>query len=146
MSLSFRNVDASPGDPVGSWPYEAMVIALERGLVQDWQPIFAEIRLRPWGPVARRVEEIALDVDSTGVAALFRRATRAAREESDRRDREEVARRVRLSIRRSGLTAGQFAELIGTSASRLSTYTRGKVMPSAALLVRMERAAGETSK
>lgn len=39
MALQFRNVDASPKDPVGTWPYEALVAAIERGLVPDWQPI-----------------------------------------------------------------------------------------------------------
>ena len=45
-SLRFRNVDASPSDDVTTWPYEAIVTAIERGLVPDWQPLFAEIRRR----------------------------------------------------------------------------------------------------
>jgi transcriptional regulator with XRE-family HTH domain len=39
------------------------------------------------------------------------------------------------------MTAGRFADLVGTSASRLSTYMSGKVTPSAAMLVRIERMA-----
>jgi len=35
-----------------------------------------------------------------------------------------------------------FAEAIGTSPSRLSTYANGRVAPSATLLLRMERVAG----
>ena len=35
------------------------------------------------------------------------------------------------------MTAGQFAERVGTSASRLSTYARGTVTPSAHMLVRI---------
>ena len=46
------------------------------------------------------------------------------------------------AIERSGLTAAQFAEVAGTSASRLSTYATGRVTPSAAMLVRIERLAG----
>lgn len=38
------------------------------------------------------------------------------------------------------MTNVRFAEHIGTSASRLSTYLSGKVTPSAALLLRIERA------
>ena len=50
---------------------------------------------------------------------------------------------MRAAVERSGLTNADFASLIGTSASRLSTYLSGKVTPSAALLVRIERAGGE---
>ncbi|MDR0958793.1 MAG: helix-turn-helix transcriptional regulator [Propionibacteriaceae bacterium] len=44
---------------------------------------------------------------------------------------------------RSGLGVRQFARVLGTSASRLSTYVNGKVSPSAALLVRAEAIAAE---
>jgi transcriptional regulator with XRE-family HTH domain len=39
-----------------------------------------------------------------------------------------------------------FAERIGTSRSRLSTYTSGKVVPSATLMVRMRRVARHASE
>ena len=42
--LRFRNVDADPADDVGTWPYEALVTAIDRDLVPDWRPVFAEIR------------------------------------------------------------------------------------------------------
>lgn len=47
---------------------------------------------------------------------------------------------MRAAVEHSGLTNAEFAALVGTSASRLSTYLSGKVTPSAALLVRIERA------
>ncbi|MCC7077098.1 MAG: hypothetical protein IT198_08230 [Acidimicrobiia bacterium] len=50
-----RNVDASPSDDVRTWPYEALVTAIDRGLVADWQPILVEMRRSRWGSVARRV-------------------------------------------------------------------------------------------
>lgn len=146
-ALRFRNVDASPSDDVTTWPYEAIVTAIERGLVPDWQPLFAEIRRSPWGPVARRVEQ-HLDAprtdgdDRDAASTLFRLAIEAARADADARERAEVAARVRAAITRSGLTAAQFAALVGTSASRLSTYATGRVTPSAAMLLRMERLAG----
>lgn len=143
MALVFRNVDAAPTDDVASWPYEALVVALERGLVPDWQPVFAEIRTRPWGSVARRIEHYLSYAPVAGLAALFARAIRVARADAERGDREEVARRVRSAIQRSGVTAAHFADLVGTSASRLSTYASGKVTPSAALLVRIERVIDE---
>jgi predicted XRE-type DNA-binding protein len=141
MALRFRNVDASPDDDVRTWPYEALVTAIDRGLVPDWQPIFAEIRRSPWGTVARRVERYLSYREPDGVGTLFRLAVEHARTDAERAEKAEVAERVRAAVERTGLTDAQFAELVGTSAPRLSTYLRGRVTPSAAMLVRMERAA-----
>lgn len=141
MALRFRNVDANPEDDVRTWPFEALVAAIERGLVPDWQPIFSEIRRRPWGEVARRVERCLEIRDHDGVNELFRLALERARADAARAERDEVAARVRAAVARSGMTKARFAEIVGTSASRLSTYLNGKVTPSAALLLRIERAA-----
>lgn len=143
MPVVFRNVDASPEDDVRTWPYEALVTAIDRGLVDDWQPIFAELRRSPWGRVSRRVEQYLSYREPDGVSTLFALATERARADADRADRAEVATRVRDAVSRSGLNNREFAELVGTSASRLSTYTSGKVTPSAAMLVRIERASAK---
>lgn len=141
MAVEFRNVDASPTDDVRTWPYEALVIAIDEGLVADWQPLFAELRRSPWGRVARRVERYLSYREPDGVGTLFALAIERARRDAERGDCAEVASRVRDAVTRSGLTNQEFAQLVGTSASRLSTYLSGKVTPSAALLLRMERAA-----
>jgi len=141
MGVTFRNVDASPTDDVRTWPYEALVTVIDRGLVRDWQPVFAAIRRSPWGPVARRVERYLSYREPDGVGTLFELAIDRARAETDRADRAEVAARVRAAVDRSGLTKAEFAQRVGTSASRLSTYLNGKVTPSAAMLLRVERAA-----
>ena len=47
-----------------------------------------------------------------------------------------VARRLRADVRRTGLTISAFAELLGTSRSRLSTYLSGNATPSAAIALR----------
>ncbi|MEZ5171118.1 MAG: helix-turn-helix transcriptional regulator [Acidimicrobiia bacterium] len=140
MPVRFRNVDASPDDDVGTWPYEALVTVIDRGLVPDWQPILAEIRRSPWGPVARRVERYLSYRDPDGVGTFFELAIDRARADADDAARAEVATRVRDAVARSGLTSAQFAQLVGTSASRLSTYSSGTVTPSAAMLVRIEEA------
>jgi hypothetical protein len=143
MAVVFRNVDASPDDDVATWPYEAIVATLERGLVSDWQPLFTEVRRHPWGSVARSIEHLLAYDPIPGVAPLFLRSIATAREAAERRDRDEVAQRVRSAVQDSGMTAGRLAESVGTSASRLSTYMTGKVTPSAAMLVRIERVARE---
>lgn len=138
MVVRFRNVDADPIDPVRTWPYEALVTAIERGLVPDWLPIFDEFKRDPWGPVSRKVERYLSYAPKNGFTTLFRLAIERARSNAEKRERAEVAERVRKAIASSGLTAAQFAERIGTSASRLSTYATGSVMPSAHMLVRVE--------
>lgn len=141
MPVQFRNVDASPADDVRSWPYEALVTVIDRGLVGDWRPIFVELRRSPWGRVARRVEHYLSYREPDGVSTLFTLAIERARVDAEHADRAEVAARVRGAVAGSGLTKREFAGLVGTSASRLSTYLNGKVTPSAAMLVRIERVA-----
>ena len=63
----------------------------------------------------------------------------SSRDEAVRREREVVAAEVRRLRDASGLSGQEFAARIGTSPSRLSTYASGKVVPSAALMVRMRQ-------
>lgn len=142
-ALTFRNVDASPTDPVSEWPQEAIQTALERGGLSDWRGLAEAIRRQPWGPVARRVEEALTYSRPYGVAPAMERVIARARTAAEAAERESVAAEVDRLIARSGLSRAEFASRIGTSPSRLSTYARGKVIPSAALMVRMRQAAGE---
>ena len=138
MTLAFRNVDVEPGAPVVTWPYEAIVTALERGTIGDWARITYAIDDDPWGEVARQVEDYLGYARPYGVGPLLERALTRSRARSQQRERQTVAERVRHLVDASGLDRGQFARRIGTSRSRLSTYCTGSVAPSAALLVRME--------
>jgi hypothetical protein len=141
--LQFRNVNAEPSDHVTTWPFGALVTTINRGLVPDWQPIFEEIRRAPWGKVARNIERYLHDSDRDGATVLFQLAIDRAREVAEAAEKGEVAERVREAIARSGLTSAQFANEVGTSASRLSTYATGSVTPSASMLIRIERAGDE---
>lgn len=141
MTIAFRNVDATPDDDVANWPYEALVTAIDRGLVPDWQPIFTEVRRSPWGATARRIERYLSYREHDGVSTLFRLAVDRSRADAEAREREEVALRVRAALARSALTAAEFARTVGTSPSRFSTYASGRVVPSAALLLRIEAVA-----
>ncbi len=138
MPVVFRNVDARWEDPVVTWPYEALVTTLERGLVSDWQPVLHEMKANPWGKTARRVEKYLSYEERAGLNLFFAAALQRARDTAEARERDEVALRVREAIARSGLTAAEFAKNIDTSASRLSTYASGQVVPSASMLVRIE--------
>lgn len=140
-ALAFRNVSASPDDPVGQWPQEAIQTALERGGLSDWRRLATAIRDDPWGPVARRVEEALTYSRPYGVARLMERVVASARDAAKESERQAVANEVQWLIEASGLTRAEFASQIGTSTSRLSTYATGKVTPSAGLLLRMRRVA-----
>jgi DNA-binding transcriptional regulator YiaG len=141
-TLAFRNVDVSSADPVSAWPLEAIQTALERGGLGDWRRLAAAIRADPWGPVARRIEELLAYSRPYGVAPAFERAIAQSRAAAEAAEREAVAVEVRELVDRSGLSQAEFASRVGTSASRLSTYASGKVTPSAALLLRMRHVAG----
>ncbi len=146
MSLQFRNLDIGPEQPVSEWPGEAVLAALERGSLQHWRRLVSEIREHPWGSVARKVEQ-ALEVSQPyGVTGLMRRAIEHARARAVLRERDEVAAMVRRLVENSGLNQCEFAERVGTSPSRLSTYLTGKVTPSAALMLRMQRLVESASR
>lgn len=143
--LRFRNVDATPSDPVETWPFEGVLAAVERGSLVDWRRLIAAVRREPWGPVARDLEQALQVVRPYGTAPLLERALARARVATVEAEREEVARRVRAALESSGLARAAFAERVGTSTSRLSTYLSGRVVPASTMLVRMERVAARAS-
>jgi transcriptional regulator with XRE-family HTH domain len=140
-ALKFRNVNASPDDPVESWPFEGILAAVERGTLPDWRRLAAAIRADPWGPVARQVLEAIRLSRPYGTAELLEGVVDQARKLAADSERRAVAAEVRELVGGSGLPKHEFADRIGTSRSRLSTYMSGKVVPSAALMVRMRRVA-----
>ncbi|GAB3228135.1 hypothetical protein GCM10027447_19950 [Glycomyces halotolerans] len=146
MALRFRNLNVSPDDPVDRWPVEAVQTAMERGSVRDWRRLIEVIDRDPWGKTARQVEDVLTYSRPYGVANLMERVLQSARTGAERAEREAVAGRIRRAIDDSGLTRAEFASRIGTSVSRLSTYATGKVVPSAALMVRIERVAAEAAR
>ena len=144
-ALKFRNIDASPDDQVETWPFEGILAAVERGTLPDWRRLAAAIRADPWGPVAQQVLEAIRLSRPYGTAELLEGVVARARKLAIDAEREDVASQVRDLVTRSGLSRPEFAERIGTSRSRLSTYMSGKVVPSATLMVRMRGAARHAS-
>jgi DNA-binding transcriptional regulator YiaG len=141
VALQFRNVDADPSWPVERWPYEALVTAIDRGLLPHWRRIASAVRRDPWGKVARSIEDYAGYAEPSGGLTLLLRAVARARKDAEAADVADVAAQVRELVAASGLSRADFAAAIGTSTSRLSTYCTGAVTPSAALMVRMARVA-----
>jgi DNA-binding transcriptional regulator YiaG len=140
-ALKFRNVDASPNDPVETWPFEGILAAVERGTLPDWRRLAKAIEADPWGLVAQQVLEAVRLSRPYGTTELLEGVVHRARKLAIESERAEVAAEVRTLVRGSGLSQQDFAERIGTSRSRLSTYISGKVVPSASLMVRIRRVA-----
>jgi hypothetical protein len=137
-ALTFRNVDVSPDDPVEEWPLEAVQTALDRGSLRHWRRLADAIQVEPWGSTARALEEVLAYSRPYGVSEAMERVIERARRDAEAAERAAVAAEVKRLIGKSGLSRREFASRIGTSASRLSTYAGGKVVPSAALLFRMD--------
>ena len=140
-ALRFRNIDASPDDPVETWPFEGILAAVERGTLPDWRRIASAIRADPWGPVARQVLEAVHLSHPYGTTELLEGVVARARKLAADSERADVTSEVQGLVATSGLSKQDFAERTGTSRSRLSTYMSGKVVPSATLMVRMRRVA-----
>ncbi|KGM08996.1 helix-turn-helix domain-containing protein [Cellulomonas bogoriensis] len=139
--LSFRNIDASPDEPVETWPFEGVLTALERGGLPHWRRLARAIDDEPWGQVARHVEQAVAVARPFGIGPVMTDLITEARQRAEAAERGEVAADVRGFVDRSGLTRSEFASRIGTSTSRLSTYASGKVVPAATLMVRMRHVA-----
>jgi DNA-binding transcriptional regulator YiaG len=144
-ALKFRNITASPQDPVETWPFEGVLTAVDRGTLPDWRRLARAIQADPWGPVAQQVLEAIHLLQPYGTTELLAGVVNRARKLAADTERADVAGEVRRLVGESGLSQQDFAERIGTSRSRLSTYMSGKVVPSAALIVRMRRVARHTS-
>jgi len=149
MSFDFHNMSVDVDDPVELWGSGGILAALERGTIREWSRIAHRVMDDPWGPVSRDLEAVIafsrpIDDDSLigeGNLDLMEGVIERARRETAESERDTVASEIHDIVERSGLARREFAARIGTSTSRLSTYESGKVVPSAALMVRMRRVA-----
>ncbi|WP_217428638.1 helix-turn-helix domain-containing protein [Microlunatus speluncae] len=134
---AFRNLEVHPDDPVEHWGVEGILAAIDRGGMHLWRRIADAVAADPQGEVAADLEQALTGAESRSSAAVLRLVLDAARETSEQR----VARRVREAVGSTTLSQAEFAGRLGTSASRLSTYATGRVVPSAVMLDRIERLA-----
>lgn len=114
---------------------------LDHGDAQRWRRQLAPVFDDPWCENAGRLLTFSDAVEGPGVARTVGVAVRRFRAAAVDTERREIAAHIGHLVRISGLPQGVFAERVGTSASRLSTYVHGQVTPSATLLLRMTRLA-----
>src|SRR5271165_4896834 len=96
-ALKFRNITASPDDPVDTWPFEGILAAVERGTLPDWRRLAAAIQADPWGPVAHQVLEAIHLSHPYGTTELLEGVVARARELAVDSERADVHPRCRAS-------------------------------------------------
>jgi DNA-binding transcriptional regulator YiaG len=139
--MQFRNLDFTETAGIDEWPAEALQTVMDRGSLSDWRALAQAIRINPWGPAARTVENIAAWHEHYGMDAVMENVVRHARKDLEQRGRERYAEQIRSWRRQTGMSLREFAKAAGTSASRLSDYENGKVAPTTDVLGRLEHVA-----
>ena len=138
VSLLLEGIDPEASLPVVRTVGE-LVGLVDGGSVLEWRHHLAMIAASPWSPYSRHLGDLATQASLPAVAALVAQFTEVCRQQNKEREREQVAEEVRRLVAGSGVTQRQFAQWVGTSPSRLSTYVSGSVTPSASLMLRMAR-------
>lgn len=142
MAVRFRNLEVTPEDAVEHWGPEGILTAIDRGGLAEWRRIARAVAADPQGDVAADLEEALELVEDAGAAQVMRLALARTRASES----ERLGWRIREYLWQTNLTQAQFAHAIGTSPSRMSTYIKGTVTPSAVMLERMRRVAEEASR
>lgn len=133
MTLKFRNIEVTPEDPVEQWGVEGILTALERGNLNHWGKIIAAAKSN--ANVMRDLKVALKQSQNQAVARWL-----GWQLEPDTPELR-VARQLQYLRLQARLSQREFAERLGTSPSRMSTYLAGKVMPSADFMYRAEEVA-----
>lgn len=120
---------------------EQLLDLLEHGNARRWRAALLPLIESPWGPYGQHIVRLTQDADLPAIATVLEECRKVYQERQEQRERDAIAREIRRLVAISGLTQRQFSSQIGTSPSRLSTYVNGRVIPSAAMLLRIRRVA-----
>jgi DNA-binding transcriptional regulator YiaG len=119
---------------------------VEHGNARRWRAALLPLIESPWGPYGEHIVQLTKEAGLTKVTALLEECRKVYQQRQEQRERDAIAREIRRLVAISGLTQREFASQIGTSPSRLSTYVNGRVIPSAAMLLRIRRVAQNHSR
>jgi hypothetical protein len=132
--------------PVEFWSTAAIRAALETDDLTVWQRIVTAIKRDPYGRTARQVEEVLDKARPYGVSKALAEVLVRTREQLEADERTEVARHVRLLLKRSGLSPQEFGSRIGVHATEFESFLEGRTSPSASLMIRMRRLSDRFAK
>jgi hypothetical protein len=138
--LVFKGIDLTWTAPLISTVDEFLAMTDESSIV-EWRHHLAMVAASPWSPYTHRLIELAKAADRPHSVTTLEACVERCREQYREREREIVAVEITRLVALSGATQRDFAAWVGTSASRLATYMSGDVTPSAAMLLRITRAA-----
>lgn len=138
VALLLAGVDADRTLPIVRTTAE-LVGVVDGGSVLEWRHHLGMIAASPWSPYSQLLVDLATEAGRPLAAAVVARFTEVCRERNKEHEREYVAEEVRRLVVDSGTSQRLFAQWVGTSPSRLSTYASGTVTPSASLMLRMTR-------
>lgn len=131
--------DQPPATPIGS--VEEFLHCFASASLPEWRRHLVHYAVEPWAPYARQLADLAEEAGHEGYRDGMRLFLAALRDETILGERQTIAAEVRRLVDESGLSRRDFARRVGTSASRLSSYAMGGTTPSAAMFVRIRRAA-----
>jgi DNA-binding Xre family transcriptional regulator len=119
-----RHLEYAPDTPVEDLPSAALVDILERGDLNDWQPIAAAVARDPLGEFADRVMRLVDEYPMYGTSPLWRAWIDRCRARAEGRLRTEAAMDLAGMRRHVGLTQVELAGRLGMSQSDLSKLER----------------------
>jgi DNA-binding XRE family transcriptional regulator len=119
--MEHRHLDVEPGTPVSELGLAALDDLLERGDLDDWQPLLAEVRRDPGGVVAERILRLVQSHRMGGTSELWRSWIENRRARS--RD-EHVGARLKALRRMRGLTQQDVADRLGMKQPEVSRLER----------------------
>ncbi|MBM7520321.1 helix-turn-helix domain-containing protein [Nocardioides nitrophenolicus] len=131
---------ADPEPPVLTTVEDVLAVFRDGG-VPAWRALVAASRAEPWSGVSEEHLKLLDPVAHAAEVSCLRAVSEMIRRIVEDEERAAIAAHIRNAIAETGLTQREFASLVGTSSSRLSTYVTGTVTPSAAMLLRINRAA-----
>ena len=120
---------------------EQLMDLVHHGNARRWRAALLPLIESPWGPYGEHIVALTKEAQLDVITEVLQECRKVYRHRQEQRERDAIAREIRRLVAISGLTQRQFAAQIGTSPSRLSTYVNGRVIPSAAMLLRIRRVA-----
>lgn len=120
---------------------DELLAVFRNGDVPLWRSLVARALADPWGGDLESHLALLDPQRWPGESASIRALADAARVLAEENERRTVAAHIRRTIAATGLSQREFADLLGTSRSRLSTYMSGAVTPSATMMLRINRMA-----
>jgi DNA-binding Xre family transcriptional regulator len=119
--MRHRHLEVDPATPVAELGAAALDDLLDRGDLEDWQPILREIHRDPWGTVADRVLGLVDEHAMYGTTPLWRAWIEERRTASARFHAGAALRDLRL---RRGRTQRDVAEQLGMTQPEVSKLER----------------------